>query len=82
MRMWSSHPDCKKIVEDCWSINVVGCSMFVSNKKLNLLKEKLKEWSKTFVGNVHDNMKQAELKLISIQDQIQLVGHTDVLLNE
>jgi hypothetical protein len=56
--------------------------MFVLSKKLKLLKEKLKIWNKECFGNVHDYVVSAEQHLQLIQDQIQINGATDDLLND
>ena len=80
LRMWTLHPDCKEIVKEAWSTNVIGCPMFVLNKKLKILKHKLKLWNKEVFGNVHDHVKVAEQKLHEIQEQIQVNGHSEVFL--
>jgi len=82
MRMWSTHSNCEKIVKDSWNVSVVGCPMFVLNKKLKIVKGNLKDWNSSVFGNVHENVKQAELKLKMIQEQIQTLGHNDTLMNE
>ncbi|CAK8576871.1 unnamed protein product [Lathyrus sativus] len=76
--MWTSHPDCIKVVEDAWKTNFVGCPMFVLAAKLKFLKEKLKVWNKECFGNVQDNVKMAELALENIQHHIDTDGHTDI----
>ncbi|MCH81555.1 hypothetical protein A2U01_0002345, partial [Trifolium medium] len=63
MKMWTLHPDCKNIVEDCWKTVVLGCPMFILSKKLKILKDKLKTWNKECFGNVHSLVSSAELKL-------------------
>jgi hypothetical protein len=82
LRMWTLHPDCDTIVKDCWKSEVVGCPMYILNKKLKHLKEKLKSWNKESFGNVHDYVSSAEAKLQQIQNQIQLGGQTEALLEE
>lgn len=42
MKMWASHPNCIKLVQDVWKENMVGCPMFVLSQKLKMLKFKLK----------------------------------------
>ncbi|GAU22700.1 hypothetical protein TSUD_138230 [Trifolium subterraneum] len=82
MKMWSSDPNCKNIVLDCWNTDVTGCPMFVLSKKLKILKDKLKIWNKECFGNVHEYVKTAEQRLQQIQEQIQNSGHSDALLEE
>jgi hypothetical protein len=82
MRMWSSHSDCVNIVQDCWNTTVIGCPMFILTQKLKNLKLNLKEWNKHVFGNVHENVKIAEMNLQLIQANIQAIGPTDSLLSE
>jgi hypothetical protein len=82
MKMWTLHSECKKIVQDCWNTTIYGCPMFILSKKLKLLKEKLRTWNKESFGNVHELVSSAELKLQSIQNQIQTSGPSDMLLIE
>ncbi|MCH85515.1 RNA-directed DNA polymerase (Reverse transcriptase), partial [Trifolium medium] len=44
--MWTTHPDCDKIIKDCWGKTVVGCPMYILSQKLKLVKDKLKSWNK------------------------------------
>jgi hypothetical protein len=81
MKMWSLHPDCQKLIHDCWNTTVTGGPMFILSRKLKLLKEKLKLWNKDCFGNVHTAVNTADQNLQEIQHQIQLNGHSDELLN-
>jgi len=56
--------------------------MFVLSHKLKLLKNKLKPWNKDIFGNIHAYVDDAEAKLAEIQNQINILGHSDTLLNE
>lgn len=82
MRMWASLLDCSKIVEDAWKHNVTGCPQYVSTQKLKQVKLKLKEWNKEVFGNVNDNVNSAMQKLESIQQDIDIHGGSDSLLNQ
>ncbi|WJX18847.1 hypothetical protein P8452_08606 [Trifolium repens] len=81
MRMWTLHPGCKQVVQDCWNSNIIGCPMFVLSRKLKLLKENLKTWNKNCFGNVHEFVTSAEQNLHLIQEQIQTIGPSEDLLN-
>ncbi|MCH84506.1 RNA-directed DNA polymerase (Reverse transcriptase), partial [Trifolium medium] len=59
MRMWTTHPDCDKIIKDCWGKTVVGCPMYILSQKLKLVKDKLKSWNKVCFGNVHESVTSA-----------------------
>ena len=82
MKMWISHPDCNKVIEQAWSNNVVGCPMYVLSQKLKMLKEKLKVWNKESFGNIHMQVKDATAKLDAIQEEIDRDGHTDMLMEQ
>jgi hypothetical protein len=56
--------------------------MFILNKKLKLLKIKLKEWNKNVFGNVNEAVSTAEHNLHVIQENIQLNGPSDLLLSD
>jgi len=62
MKMWISHHDCRNVIEQSWSNNIVGCPMYALSQKLKMLKEKLKVWNQETFGDIH---LQAELLLLS-----------------
>jgi len=82
MKMWSLHPDCKKLIEDFWNIQVTGSPMFVLSHKLKVLKERLKRWNRDIFVNVYVLVKETEEKLKSLQDNIDVNCHTDLLLEQ
>jgi len=82
MKMWTLHNNCKQVVQDCWNVNIAGCPMYILSTKLKLLKNKSKVWNKEVFGNVHALVYDAEQHLANIQNQIQLSGHSDHLMNE
>jgi hypothetical protein len=82
LRMWSLHPNCEKVIQDCWNSEIIGCPVFILSKKLKLVKETLKSWNKNCFGNVHDYDNSAEQNLHQIQRQIQLNGISDSLVQE
>lgn len=45
MKMWYSHPDCAKLVEEAWKVPVYGCPLFVFSEKLKNVKAKIKAWN-------------------------------------
>lgn len=56
--------------------------MYILSTKLKNLKNKLKVWNIQVFGNVHSLVTEAESKLLDIQNQIQLIGHYDLLMIE
>ncbi|XP_058761210.1 uncharacterized protein LOC131634556 [Vicia villosa] len=79
LQTWASHVSCEDLIAESWKTRVVGCPMFILQRKLQILKVKLKEWNKTTFGNVHDNVKLAEERLLNIQEKIVKEGHSDNL---
>ncbi|XP_024636247.1 uncharacterized protein [Medicago truncatula] len=82
MKMWSLKDDCRSLIANSWNANVIGCPMFVLNKKLKILKENLKVWNKNCFGNVQTMVRDAEKKVNVIQTKIQNDGHTESLLSQ
>ncbi|XP_058761813.1 uncharacterized protein LOC131635226 [Vicia villosa] len=79
LRTWASHHSCEYLIADTWKTRVVGCPMFILQRKLKILKSRLKDWNKSTFGNVHDNVKTAEDNLKEIQDKIVKEGTLDAL---
>ncbi|KEH25507.1 hypothetical protein MTR_6g025095 [Medicago truncatula] len=67
---------------NCWNTQFIGCPMFILNQKLKHLKSTLKVWNKNTFGNVNDQVKQATLKVDSIQTQLDTFDITDDLLEQ
>lgn len=82
LKIWISHPNCINIVKNCWNTQFIGCPMFILNQKLKHLKSTLKVWNKNTFGNVNDQVKQATLKVDSIQTQLDTFDITDDLLEQ
>lgn len=70
MRMLSLNESCEAVMYEVLDTRVICFLIFIINKKLKVLKRKLKEWSKSIFGNVHSNAKIVYENLISIQAQI------------
>ncbi|XP_058783905.1 uncharacterized protein LOC131658652 [Vicia villosa] len=79
LQTWASHQSCEDLISETWKTRVVGCPMFILQRKLQILKARLKEWNKTTFGNVHDNVKSAEESLKQIQNRIVDEGPSDSL---
>lgn len=80
--MWALYPNCKEVIVESWSSTVIGCPMFILNKKLQNLKARLKAWNKDTFGNLHDNVKLTGENLQQIQNHIMVDGHTNMLSNQ
>lgn len=79
LKMWTAHPDCRRLVSSVWCNPVVGCPMFILSHKLKLLKLKLKSWNKCTFGNVHEKVDHALTIIDQIQEKISLDGWSESL---
>ncbi|XP_058783255.1 uncharacterized protein LOC131657925 [Vicia villosa] len=79
LKMWTSSMECLQVVKDSWSTNLVGCPMFILDKKLKILKNNLKVWNRNNFGDVKVKVKNAEAHLQNIQMEIANSGYTDDL---
>lgn len=82
MRIWSSHPNCKSIVQDVWNDTIIGSPMVVLSQKLKNLNNKLKEWNKSVFGHVNANVQAAMPQLEGVQQQIDTDGYSDLLMGQ
>ncbi|XP_026420092.1 uncharacterized protein LOC113316076 [Papaver somniferum] len=71
-KMWLDHPRFMPLVKDNWNLPFYGAPPFVFAGKLKRLKEVLKLWNRTFFGDVQFRLKQAELRLESENDLLDL----------
>ncbi|KAI5402290.1 hypothetical protein KIW84_050057 [Lathyrus oleraceus] len=60
----------------------MGCPMFILNKKLQLLKSKLRMWNKDIYGNIHNQIKDMSSELSGLQRLIQENDSSVDLFNE
>lgn len=81
-KMWSSHPDCIKVVSEVWSSSIVWCPMFILSQKLKMLKLRLKTWSKVTFGDVNKRVESAMAKVDQVQQVIISAGYSDVLFDQ
>lgn len=72
LETWSIHSDCRRHVKSIWTKEVVGCRMFILTKRLQMLKQALRELNRNTFGNVSNNVRCAEEALGKIQSLIQI----------
>lgn len=60
----------------------MGFPMFILNKKLQILKSKLRTWNRETFGNIQDKVQEATNKQAHIQTLIQNDGALDSSLRE
>ncbi|XP_026378349.1 uncharacterized protein LOC113272767 [Papaver somniferum] len=62
-KMWFSHPDFIRMVQDSWNAPLEGSPAYVFAQKLKSLKGDTKVWNQQVFGNVYVRFKQAQLRL-------------------
>lgn len=70
--MWVCTFDLPDLLKLWWAkpINLYGSKMFIFQKKIQRLKEKLKEWTKTCFKNIFDEKEHIEEKLSALGEVI------------
>ena len=63
--IWLSHPDFSNNIAIWWAeeLNIQGTSMFLLQKRLKHIKNRLKEWNKKEFGNIFEGKKCVEGKM-------------------
>lgn len=79
LKMWTLNEECYKVMEETWKVQVFGCPMFILDRKLKLLKLRLKDQNKNNFGDIQKKGSAAEIGLKEIQDEIGVIGYTDSL---
>eukprot|EP00253_Pinus_taeda_P018446 PITA_18446 len=67
-KLWLDHPNFLELVEKWWSepLEGNGSKMFNLQKKLRIIKEKIKEWNRTVFGDIFKEKTRIEEKLEQI----------------
>lgn len=66
--MWLRRTCLKVLVVDYWVASVSSCGMLTLSIKLRMLKLALCIWIQDTFGNVHNNLKSAELKVTHLEE--------------
>lgn len=61
--MWTNHPDCRSIVETCWSVDIPGYAQYRLAVKLKSLKAPLRELNKRDLSHIGERALQANQAL-------------------
>jgi len=67
----TKHVECKKLISNFWNDRIVGCHMYILNRKLHIVKEKLKVLIRNYFGSVHNSVKEVEKKIHIIQTRLK-----------
>lgn len=65
--MWIKHPDFLKILEYSWNLPAWGSPFDIFFQRLKSVKQHMKIWNKDIFGNIFDNVKKVEDKLLQAQ---------------
>ncbi|XP_026416967.1 uncharacterized protein LOC113312428 [Papaver somniferum] len=63
-QMWLTHPSFLQVVIDSWNEDIIGNPIFIFMNKLKRLKNILKTWNWEIFGNVQENLKKVEDKVM------------------
>lgn len=69
---WANNPKFLEVVEHPWCSPVYGSPMFQLTTKLRRLKVDLRKFNQSAYSNLHDRVKDAELKMVEAQINLQL----------
>src|SRR4051812_24779177 len=76
-KMWTAHADCDRVVTESWKVKFHGCPMFILDRKLKHLKNRLKSLEQDCLCIVNDKVSEASNKLKDIQSDIEKLDYTD-----
>ncbi|OMO94436.1 Endonuclease/exonuclease/phosphatase [Corchorus olitorius] len=65
--MWTTHPQCKRVIEEAWNNHIQGSPAYRLSRKLMITKSSLKEWNKKVFGNIHERKRKLEAELMKLQ---------------
>ncbi|OVA03139.1 hypothetical protein BVC80_8383g2 [Macleaya cordata] len=84
-RMWVTHDSYRRLLEDSWNVVVSGGPMQVLVTKLKIFRLKLKPWNYETFGNVHQNLRSLEDKILGAEASLESrwdVSHPDFQYSE
>nr|XP_016498930.1 PREDICTED: uncharacterized protein LOC107817591 [Nicotiana tabacum] len=73
---WTNEDGFKEVVKQSWDIEVHGCPMWKFHLKLNNTCRCLSQWSKTYIDNIFDNVKDLEKMVDDLEHKI-ITNNTD-----
>ncbi|XP_026459307.1 uncharacterized protein LOC113359966 [Papaver somniferum] len=81
LRVWLSHPDFLKLIQDTWEVEVFGNPAFIFLNKLKHLKQIINDWNLNIFGdvrvqllNAEKEVEQAALNSDRVPDNIELLN--------
>lgn len=85
LTMWTTHPDCERLIAETWNADIKASSLCKLQIKLKMLKEKLKFWNKNTFGNIYDKIKEAKYNIKQLEERLEVqfsILVADLLLEE
>ncbi|KAH0650293.1 hypothetical protein KY284_030205 [Solanum tuberosum] len=72
LNFWTKHPNFKKIIEENWKLDFVGCPFFEYQARIKKIKGVLAKWSKETFGNIFQQIAtlEDEIRVKKIQLEI------------
>ncbi|XP_026396593.1 uncharacterized protein LOC113291255 [Papaver somniferum] len=67
MAMWIEDPTCRDIIDNSWSVNVVGSPAYKLKVTLLSTKKGLRDWNKSSFGNIQTNISTIRKELVDLQ---------------
>ncbi|OMO78934.1 Endonuclease/exonuclease/phosphatase [Corchorus olitorius] len=74
--MWTTHPQCRQIIQKAWESHVHGSAAFKLARKLTFTKSSLRDWNKNVFGNVRLRKKELEKELEELQSKVDNELHS------
>lgn len=65
--MWTERKDCEQVIKQTWRTQFPGTNMYNLVKKLNLVKSKIKLWSKLKIENINKQMRIIDQNIGELQ---------------
>ncbi|GKV17660.1 hypothetical protein SLEP1_g28131 [Rubroshorea leprosula] len=77
--IWLEQKECRELIRKAWEqANIQGWAGFQLKEKLKITKEALKKWSKSFVPEIDNRIKEATAQI----EQLDLKGESEQLVDE
>ncbi|OMO96596.1 Endonuclease/exonuclease/phosphatase [Corchorus olitorius] len=73
--MWTTHPQCEKVITNAWKINANGYAAFRLMRKIGTTKEKLKLWNREVFGDLAKRKMELEIELAATEQNIENPGN-------
>nr|XP_027127722.1 uncharacterized protein LOC113743823 [Coffea arabica] len=74
LNIWRRHPQFREIVLEAWNKEVYGMEMVRFYNKLEMVRDKLKQWNHEVFGNVSSKVAEAEQELKQRESEISSKG--------